>query len=123
MFEQYSQIIRQRYPDINVIGENYHPPGGRAYIAQFLSTFKLVIIGMILLKQNPFPYLNMNTPNIFVWATENKLYACLMLYFISNTIETQLISTGAFEIYLNGNKNSKSKSYFSFISSNLMLLS
>jgi hypothetical protein len=30
------------------------------------------------------------------------MYASLMLFFISNAIETQLITSGAFEIYLNG---------------------
>ena len=30
----------------------------------------------------------------------NKLYACLMVFFIGNAIESQLISTGAFEISL-----------------------
>ncbi|KAL3847164.1 hypothetical protein ACJMK2_018090 [Sinanodonta woodiana] len=43
----------------------------------------------------------METPNIFLWATQNKIYACLMVFFISNAIEGQLISTGAFEISLN----------------------
>ncbi|GFN89197.1 protoporphyrinogen oxidase [Plakobranchus ocellatus] len=43
----------------------------------------------------------METPNIFTWALENKLYAGLMLFFISNAIEGQLVSTGAFEILYN----------------------
>lgn len=30
------------------------------------------------------------------------MYACLMVVFLSNTIEGQLISTGAFEIIFNG---------------------
>jgi len=32
---------------------------------------------------------------------ENKLYACMMTFFLCNAVETQLISTGAFEIQLN----------------------
>jgi len=52
---------------------------------------------------NPFVYLNGEeggdaTPSAFRWALDNKLYACMMLFFISNAIESQLISTGAFEI-------------------------
>ena len=73
MFEQYSQIIRNRYPDLNIIGENYTPSAIRSMTAQFLGTFKLVLIGIILFGQNPFTYLNMNTPTIFTWATENKV--------------------------------------------------
>ncbi len=43
------------------------------------------------------------TKNIFggtltVRALENKMYACMMLFFICNAVESQLVSTGAFEI-------------------------
>ena len=31
-----------------------------------------------------------------------QVYACLMVFFISNAIEGQLISTGAFEVVFNG---------------------
>lgn len=30
------------------------------------------------------------------------MYACMMLFFISNAVEGQLISTGAFEVSYNG---------------------
>ena len=33
---------------------------------------------------------------------ENKLYSCLMTFFLANMVETQLISTGAFEVSLGG---------------------
>jgi hypothetical protein len=33
---------------------------------------------------------------------ENKLYSCMMLFFLCNIVEGQLVSTGAFEIYFNG---------------------
>lgn len=38
------------------------------------------------------------TPTAFTWAMQNKMYACMMLFFIGNAIEGQLISTGAFEV-------------------------
>ena len=34
-----------------------------------------------------------------------QMYACLMLFFVSNAIEGQLISTGAFEISFNGEQS------------------
>ena len=100
-FEQYSQMIRNRYPELKIVGENYSPQAYKVYVAQFFSSFKMVLIGLILFGQNPFAYFNMGTPKIFTWALENKLYACLMTFFLSNAIETQLITTGAFEVYLN----------------------
>jgi len=73
MFEQYSQLIRQRFPDIKITGENYPPATYKTYITQFISTFKLLLIGMLLFGKNPFAYFNMPTPNVFTWATQNKV--------------------------------------------------
>lgn len=56
---------------------------------------------MVVSGQNPFPSLNMETPSLFTWAQQNKIYACLMIFFISNAIEGQMISTGAFEVSFN----------------------
>jgi len=101
MFDQYSAMINQRYPDIKIVGENYNPVAWKLYLTQFLSSFKILVIGFIIFGYNPFQYLNLETPAIFNWAVENKLYASMMIFFISNAIETSLISTGAFEIFLN----------------------
>ncbi|XP_076304417.1 selenoprotein T isoform X1 [Tachypleus tridentatus] len=44
----------------------------------------------------------MPTPPFYSWMMQNKMYACLMSFFLGNTIEGQLLSTGAFEISFNG---------------------
>lgn len=40
-------------------------------------------------------------PELLAKMKENKIYSCLMIFFISNAIEGSLVSTGAFEIYAN----------------------
>ncbi len=42
--------------------------------------------------------MGVDTPSAFAWAMENKMYACMMIFFVSNAVESQLVSTGAFEI-------------------------
>jgi selT/selW/selH-like putative selenoprotein len=42
------------------------------------------------------------TPQAYTWALENKIFACLMVFFLANMVETQLISTGAFEVSVGG---------------------
>lgn len=101
MFEQFAYAIQQKYPDLVIQGDVYPPTALRTYIAQALGLAKLAIIILLISGQNPFPMLQMETPQIFTWATENKVYACLILFFVSNAIETQLISTGAFEVTFN----------------------
>lgn len=41
------------------------------------------------------------TPSIWLWALENKIYASMMLFFVANFIEGNLVSTGAFEVFYN----------------------
>jgi uracil DNA glycosylase len=79
---------------LKVEGGNYPPAAPKQMIAQTLSALKFVFIIAIVLGQNPFHYLNMATPEAFTWALENKVYACMMTFFLSNMIEGQLISTG-----------------------------
>jgi len=101
VFEEYAQILKDRYPTVAVEGDNYPPPPPRALLAQILSFVKIGLIVMVITGTNPFPSLGMQTPAAYAWATQNKLYACMMLFFLSNAIEGQLISTGAFEVSFN----------------------
>ncbi|CAO2613087.1 Thioredoxin reductase-like selenoprotein T [Lemmus lemmus] len=101
VFEEYMRVISQRYPDIRIEGENYLPQPIYRHIASFLSVFKLVLIGLIIVGKDPFAFLGMQAPSIWQWGQENKVYACMMVFFLSNMIENQCMSTGAFEITLN----------------------
>ncbi len=73
MFEQYSALIVERYPDIKIVGENYAPVAWKTVLAQFLSTSKILIIAFIMFGQNPFEWMGMQTPQLFTWANENKV--------------------------------------------------
>jgi len=97
VFEQYAGLLQQKYPNLAIEGDNYPPLAWKSFLATFLSYTKLALIVCILASFNPFVYFG-NTPSAFAWAMDNKLYACMMIFFISNAIETQLISTGAFEV-------------------------
>ncbi|KAB5579764.1 hypothetical protein PHYPO_G00198740 [Pangasianodon hypophthalmus] len=43
----------------------------------------------------------MEPPRLWTWSQENKIYACMMVFFFSNMLENQCMSTGAFEITFN----------------------
>lgn len=101
VFQEYSRAISQLYPDIRIEGENYPPKPLSKYIANFVSYFKLLAIALIVSGQNPFPFLGMDTPRIWFWSQDNKIFSCLMTFFLSNMVETHFLSTGAFEVALN----------------------
>jgi selT/selW/selH-like putative selenoprotein len=75
-------------------------------MSQLLGVVKMLVIAMVLFKFNPWAYLGHDvagpTPNIVTWALENKIYACMMTFFLCNMVETQLIRSGAFEVSVNG---------------------
>uniref|UniRef100_A0A4W4FG80 Selenoprotein T n=1 Tax=Electrophorus electricus TaxID=8005 RepID=A0A4W4FG80_ELEEL len=101
VFEEYTQALYQRFPDIRIEGENYLPLPVYRYIAFFFSVFKILLIGVIIVGKDPFALFGMQAPGVWAWSQENKIYACMMVFFFSNMIENQCMSTGAFEISLN----------------------
>ncbi|XP_054282510.1 thioredoxin reductase-like selenoprotein T homolog CG3887 [Macrosteles quadrilineatus] len=101
-FDEYSAILHKKYPEISIEGGNYEPPGYSMFVAKFVGLGKLLVIVCILSGINLFRYFGQEAPpSWWVWCVENKLYACLMIFFLSNALEGHLVSTGAFEISLN----------------------
>ncbi|CDW54176.1 Rdx domain containing protein [Trichuris trichiura] len=94
-------------------GDTYPPPNLRALLAQIVSGLKFLLIIAIVSGFDPAATFNVNPPSLYYRALQNKFYvmlqlayvikvsACLMLFFVGNMIENQLLSTGAFEIFLN----------------------
>lgn len=101
MFEQYANILREKYPNISILGDNYPPPDWKLYLAHILGGAKLVIIVAVIANINLWEWIGQETPSWWTWFLSNKIYACMMIFFLSNAIEGQLISTGAFEISFN----------------------
>uniref|UniRef100_A0A674B5L0 Selenoprotein T n=1 Tax=Salmo trutta TaxID=8032 RepID=A0A674B5L0_SALTR len=101
VFQEYSRSISQLYPDIRIEGENYPPTTINKYLGNLFSYFKLLAIALVVSGQNPFAMLGLETPRAWTWTQENKIFSCLMTFFLSNMLETHFLSTGAFEITLN----------------------
>ena len=109
MYRQLASVLEQQfghqYPDLVIAGENYNPGSFRLEISQLLGMAKMILIAMIVFNFNPWTYMELGpTPGFVSWALENKIYACLMTFFLINAVETQLISSGAFEVTVNGEK-------------------
>lgn len=100
-FEEYQMVLTQKYPIITVLGDNYDPPFFQMIFAKILYVGKIVLIATIIGGLNPFQFIGCNLPRWFQWCQANKLYACMMIFFCCNAIESTLISTGAFEILFN----------------------
>ncbi|TDG95886.1 hypothetical protein EPR50_G00244230 [Perca flavescens] len=70
-------------------------------LGQLISCLKLVSILLIVSGQNPFLLFGVDTPRAWTWSQDNKIFSCLMAFFLCNMMETHFLSTGAFEVTLN----------------------
>ena len=100
-FEQFSELIHREYPDVSIIADNYPSSRLKTLLAKGLSLVKIALLITLLFSQNPFQFFRFPTPRIYHWALQNKIYACLMIFFLSNFVESYLLSTNAFEISIN----------------------
>ncbi|KAH9493984.1 selenoprotein T [Dermatophagoides farinae] len=100
-FEEYRKMIMDQFPDLTVIGSNYNPSFLKSKLAQLISITKMIAIALLVANVNPFAYFGLQTPHFWEWMREHKLYACMMTFFLANTLESQLMSSGAFEIFYN----------------------
>lgn len=104
MFEEYAQVLQQRYPQLSIHGANYPPSKVNQAIASVINTAKWAILGTVVLgeKVQLWNRLNVQPPSAYSWTQENKIISCLGVFFTSNSIEGALLQTGAFEVELNG---------------------
>ncbi|KAF7997026.1 hypothetical protein HCN44_005303 [Aphidius gifuensis] len=101
VFQEYVTILEQKYPELQIYGQNYDPSGYNMYFAKFLGTAKIIVILLIITGINIAQWIGQPQPFWWEWSLNNKFYSCLMIFFVCNAIEGQLISSGAFEIHFN----------------------
>ncbi|KAK6034252.1 selT/selW/selH selenoprotein [Cooperia oncophora] len=99
-YEQFSMAVREKYPEMPIEGSNYPPAKWKEYLAHAINILKITAIAAIVSGSNPFQLIGLGEPSIMQWAHSNKISACMMLFLLTNMVESALMSTGAFEIYL-----------------------
>ena len=118
------RALEARFPDLQVVGTNY-PPGAphtphvpvsaaltcahraaaaplKALAARAVSTASMSAIVFTLAGDRIFPYLGVPQPGFVKMLQDSKLQSCAAAWFLGNTVQQNLISTGAFEVYYDG---------------------
>jgi selT/selW/selH-like putative selenoprotein len=98
-YDEYANILREKYPELIITGANYEPSGINMYLSRILVVAKYLLMALIGSSFDIFGALGMATPTFWTWASENKLFALMMTFFFGNMLEGQLISSGAFEVH------------------------
>ena len=100
-FDEISKMLQMHYPEIKIIGDLHQPSWFRGQLVNVLFMAKIAVLALIHLDINPFTYFQMDTPSIWAYMTRSKLSSSLMILFVANSIESNMMSTGAFEIFYN----------------------
>lgn len=103
MFEQYVHALAEDFPHLKMEGNTYPPP----YINQLLSNvvfvLRMALIAVIIGGPGVLQSVGIQQPPaLYMWTQENKMTALILVFLIGSQIEGHLLSTGAFEMYLNG---------------------
>ena len=95
--------VNAPYPEYiwNISGDNYPPSATQQIIAQITSMIWIVGIAYLILGQSIMAKLNIPEPKFLKDVNENKVFAFIALFMLNN-IGNSMLSTGAFEIYLDG---------------------
>lgn len=96
-------------PNIKIDGDNYDVKGPNALISEVIGHLRLVFFFMLFAGDfvfNMFGGINAMpdmVKDLHKYMQENKLQFGMGVFFISSIIQSNLMQSGAFEIYVNGN--------------------
>mmetsp|Transcript_18611 Transcript_18611/g.31014 ORF Transcript_18611/g.31014 Transcript_18611/m.31014 type:complete len:136 (-) Transcript_18611:242-649(-) len=102
-FHQLREFLESRNSKLIgfVDGANYPPPREKQILAQIFSFFFLVGIAVLFGGETIFKMLGMAEPELYVSMKNNKMTAFLLLFMLNN-VGNSMLTTGAFEIFIDG---------------------
>lgn len=68
-------------------GANYDPPGLNMYLSKGVLITKLILMFVLMSGFDIWGYIGQAIPGWWQWCTQNKIYACMMIFFVGNMIE------------------------------------
>jgi len=97
---QVARTLKAKFPEVEVIGSVYPPGPMKSFIAQICSL--VFLLGLVTMIAGKFFGDSLRIPALSELAqkmNENQMQS-IMIIFMANIIGGQMLSTGAFEIYL-----------------------
>lgn len=80
-------------------GDEYPAPLTNQYISSFVGVFQMGLIAFMFIGPTIFQKMEMETPAFVQQLQEKKFMVIMAAFILGNMIRTQLLATGAFEIY------------------------
>lgn len=75
---------------MSIEGANYEPSGINFLLSKFILATKMIFILIIVSQYDIWGQFGQAIPRWFTWCVENKIYACMMVFFVGNMLEAQV---------------------------------
>ncbi|KAJ1493466.1 hypothetical protein T484DRAFT_1929375 [Baffinella frigidus] len=98
---EYSHFLHQKFPGIECTNAVKVASDRNLLLAQMMSYAQIAGFIMAFFGSAIFNAMSMPVPGWAKWVEENRGFA-IAGFFLSNTVVSSLVQTGAFEVYLGG---------------------
>lgn len=100
-FEDIKLRLEKEMPMCVVEGEIHRPDFMRSQLANFVFLAKAAFFIMVYFRFDPFAHFQMPTPRFWHFVMDNRMAASVMVMLFASSVESNMMSTGAFEIFYN----------------------
>ncbi|KAE9611055.1 hypothetical protein Lal_00016400 [Lupinus albus] len=95
-------MLESVFPGITVILANYPPPLPKRILSKVVPMVQFGIVAIIAAGEQIFPRLGMTPPALYYSLRANKFRSIASTWLLGNFLQSFLQSSGAFEVYCNG---------------------
>ena len=96
-------MLETAFPGAEVILANYPPPLPKRLLSKAVPVVQIGVIGVVVAGQQIFPMLGFVAPPPWYYNLRaNKFGTIASTWLLGNALQSFLLSTGAFEVYFNG---------------------
>lgn len=95
-------MLESEFPGINVVLANYPPPLPKRILGKVVPVVQTGVIVAIVAGDQIFPRLGVTPPLWYYSLRANKFRSIASTWLLTNFLQSFLQSSGAFEVYCNG---------------------
>lgn len=96
------KMLEVSFPGIDVILSNYPPSLPKRLLSKLVPVAQFGVMGIIMAGEHIFPRLGMPPPQWYHSLRANRFGSMATVWFLGNFAQSFLQSSGAFEVYCNG---------------------
>ncbi|XP_060202396.1 selT-like protein isoform X1 [Lycium barbarum] len=96
-------MLDSQFPGIHVVLANYPPPLPKRLLGKVVPVFQFGVIGLVMAGEQIFPRLGFAVPPPWFYRLRaNRFGTMATTWLLGNFFQSMLQSSGAFEVYVNG---------------------